>query len=105
MANFDIPGDDQVLRTALADVNHPTMLVVLAHLSGDNYWLSERFTPAPIVVPEGELFPDDSGNYTDEIAAEIRQGAFDLLSTLRDKDGPVPATSTAELCPSKTRHP
>jgi len=90
MTAIDIPGTDQDLRAALADVNLPTLLLVIAELSGDDVWLSPRYQPEPIVVPEGSLFPDDSGNYSDEIASEIREAAFELLSNLRDRGGELP---------------
>lgn len=89
---FDIPGDDNELRAALTDVNLPTLLVVMIQLTGDDHWLSDRFRPAPIVVPEGGLFPNDSGDYSSDIATEIREGAFELIKTLRDEGGTMPAT-------------
>lgn len=89
---FDIPGDDNELRAALKDVNLPTLLVVMIQLTGDDHWLSDRFRPAPIVVPEGGLFPNDSGDYSSDIATEIREGAFKLIKTLRDEGGTMPPT-------------
>lgn len=91
MTAIQIPGTDEDLRQALNDVNLPTLLMVMTQLSGDDRWMSERYAPAPIVVPEGSLFPDDSGNYSDEVAAEIRGAAFELLSILRRRGGELPA--------------
>ena len=79
MTAMTIPGTDEDLRLALADVNLPTLLMVMTQLCGDDRWLADRYKPAPIEVPEGSLFPDDTGRYSDEIAAEIREGAFELL--------------------------
>ena len=31
------------------------------------------------------MFPDDSGGYADDIAQEIRNGAFEILRNVRDK--------------------
>ncbi len=90
--DFDIPGDDNELRAALNDVNLPTLLVVMTQFTGDDRWLSDRFRPAPIAVPEGGLFPDDTGNYSSDIAAEIRAGAFELIRRLRDEGGTMPPT-------------
>ena len=42
MATFDIPGDDDALRSALEDVNLPTLLMVLTQFAGDDRWLSDR---------------------------------------------------------------
>jgi 4-hydroxyacetophenone monooxygenase len=88
---LQIPGTDEDLRRAIADANLPTLLLVMAQLSGDSRWLSERYKPAPIVVPEGSLFPDDSGDYSDELAGEIREAAFELLTKLADTGGEMPA--------------
>jgi 4-hydroxyacetophenone monooxygenase len=96
MTAMTIPGTDDDLRQALADVNLPTLLMVMTQLSGDDKWMSERYTPEPIVVPEGSLFPDDSGNYSDEIAAEIREGAFELLRRVRDNGGELPPPPSRE---------
>ena len=90
--DFDIPGDDNELRTALSDVNLPTLLMVMAQFSGDDRWLTDRFRPDPIQTPEGSIFPDDTGNYNSDIAAEIREEAFQLIRTLRDEGGNMPPT-------------
>lgn len=92
MMDFNIPGDDNELRAALNDVNLPTLLVVMAQFSDDGRWLSDRFRPEPIQVPDGSIFPDDTGNYSSEIATEIRAGAFELIRTLRDAGGTMPPT-------------
>ena len=90
--DFDIPGDDNELRTALSDVNLPTLLMVMAQFSGDDRWLTDRFRPDPIQTPEGSIFPDDTGNYNSDIATEIREEAFQLIRTLRDEGGNMPPT-------------
>lgn len=91
MTKFDIPSTDDEIRSALLDVNLPTLLMVLTDFAGDDRWLTERYLPEPIHTPEGELFPNDSGNYSEEIAAEIRQAAFELAVELRDKGGDMPS--------------
>ena len=82
--NIDIPGTDQDLRQALEDVNLPNLLLVLATISGSDEYLSERYQPAPVEAPEGSLFPDDSGSYSEEIAAEIRAEAVKVIGEVRD---------------------
>ena len=59
---MNIPGNDSDLREALLDVNTPTLLLVLASLTGDDKCLAPRFAPAPIEAPEVSLFPDDTGS-------------------------------------------
>ena len=90
--DFDIPGDDNELRTALSDVNLPTLSMVMTQFSGDDRWLTDRFRPDPIQTPEGSIFPDDTGNYNSDIATEIREEAFQLIRTLRDEGGNMPPT-------------
>ena len=91
-----IPGTDEDLHAALRDVNLPTLLMVMTQLCGDERWMSKRYTPEPIVTPEGSLFPDDSGGYSDEIAEEIRAAAFDMLKGLRDHGGVLPPAPSLE---------
>ena len=96
MTAIDIPGTEADLHAALEEVNLPTLLLALAQLSGDDRWLSERYQPQPIITPEGSLFSDDSGNFAPEIAAEIRAGAFELLSRLQREGGERPAPPSPE---------
>ena len=90
MSEIAIPGTDEDLHRALADVNLPTLLMVMTQLCGDDRWMNERYRPEPIVTPEGSLFPDDSGGYSEEIASEIRAAAFEMLKGLRDHGGVLP---------------
>ena len=85
MPRIEIPGTDAQLAAALDDVNLPTLLMTLNHLTGDACWLRERYAPAPIAVPEGELFPDDTGGYAPAMAAEIRSRALEALRRLRSE--------------------
>lgn len=96
MPTIEMPGTDADLREALDAANLPTLLMVMVQLTGDDGWMSDRFVPAPIVAPEGSLFPDDSGNYRPEIAEEIRTAAFELLTRLRDTQAELPGPPTLE---------
>eukprot|EP00752_Nemacystus_decipiens_P017995 g16128.t1 len=90
-----IPGDDNELRMALNDVNLPNLVLVLACLTGDDKWLSDRYAPAPIEAPEGSLFPDDTGRYATEIAEEIRDAAVQIIGQVRDGQRQIPAPPDA----------
>ena len=90
MNSINIASTDGEIRAALTDVNLPTLLMVLTQFSDGDQWLVDRYRPEPIHTPEGELFPDDSGCYSDEVAEEIRQAAFDLMVRLRDQGGELP---------------
>ena len=94
--DFKIPGDDRELREALNDANLPTLVLVMSQFSDNDDWLTDRFKPDPIQVPEGGLFPDDTGNYSEAIATEIREGAFELIKNLRDKGGEIPTIPDVE---------
>ena len=91
MTAIKIPGTTEDIRLALADVNLPTLLMVLTQFSGDDRWLNPRFSPQPIKVPEGGLFPDDTGGYGETIALEIRSAALELLTRLQREGGELPA--------------
>ena len=85
-----IPGNDADLRVALRDVNLPNLLMVMVQLSGDKRWLDARYAPQGIVAPEGSMFPDDGGGYAEDIAQEIRDGAFAILRKVRDGQAALP---------------
>ena len=93
---IEITGNDDEIRAALLDINLPTLLVVMTHFIGDDRFLTERYQPKPIEIPEGELFPDDSGGYTDEIAAEIREAAFNMIVQMRDEGYSLPPAPDLE---------
>ena len=86
----ELPGTDKELLDALQDANVPTLLMVMVQLTGEHSWMSERYAPAPIVAPEGSMFPDDSGGYSPEIADEVRAAAFELLARMRDEQAELP---------------
>jgi len=92
----NIPGTDADLRAALRDVNLPNLLMVMVQLSGDQRWLAARYAPLAMVVPEGSMFPDDSGGYADDVAQEIRDGAFDILRRVRDGQLVLPEAPSLE---------
>jgi 4-hydroxyacetophenone monooxygenase len=64
------------LRSALTSANIPTLLLVLAHLSGEMAWLDEPYRPR-----HGEpLSENDTGGLPDEIQQEIREAAFEAIA-------------------------
>ncbi|MEM7100653.1 MAG: NAD(P)/FAD-dependent oxidoreductase [Pseudomonadota bacterium] len=85
-----IPGTDDDIAKALEDVNLPNLLMSLACITGSDEWLAERFTPAAIEAPEGSLFPDDTGRYAPEIAAEIKSAAIQIIGEVRDGKREIP---------------
>lgn len=79
-----LTASNNEIRTALDDVNLPNLLLVLASITGDDVWLSEKYRPAPIEAPEGSLFPDDTGRYPEPLAEEIKTAATEILAAVRD---------------------
>ncbi len=77
---------DEELRTALTAANIPTLLLVLAHLSGDDGWLEDPYRPTRTVA----LNDNDTGGLPEERQAEIREAALRLLREIRDGQRPVP---------------
>ncbi|KAA1421875.1 SidA/IucD/PvdA family monooxygenase [Nocardioides humilatus] len=63
------------LAAALEEANIPTLLLVLAHLTGDDKWLAEPYRPQ-----RGPVLDDnDSGSLPIEIQEEIRAAALRVI--------------------------
>jgi 4-hydroxyacetophenone monooxygenase len=71
---------DDELRAALSGANIPTLLLVLAHLTGDRAWLADPYRPSRTVA----LNDNDTGGFSDERQQEIRDAAFGVLRDWRD---------------------
>jgi 4-hydroxyacetophenone monooxygenase len=69
----DAEVDD--LEAALLSANLPTLIGVLAHVTGDNKWLRDPFLPRKA----RGLDDNDSGGFSPEIAHEIRDAVADLV--------------------------
>lgn len=66
---------DQDLRSALAEANIPTLVLVLAHLTGDDRWLQEPYRPKRGAV----LDDNDSGQLSEDLQREIRDAAHEAI--------------------------
>jgi 4-hydroxyacetophenone monooxygenase len=80
----DGPIDQTRLKLALNSANLPTLLTVLVHLTGEERWLEPPFRPSR---PRG-LDPNDSGDFSDELAAEIRAAAYEAIVSWGDGRSP-----------------
>ncbi len=85
-------ASDAELQTALQEANLPTVLLVLAQLTGEGNWLREPFLPTQPIGTDD----NDSGGFSPEQQAKIRGAAFDLMRELRDGDLDVPPPPSAE---------
>ena len=93
MDHVTVQGTDEDIKAALLDVNLPNLLLSMYCITGDRTWIAEDQAPAPVLAPEGSLFPDDTGGYSDAQADAIRASAAKVLIALRDGErtpGPVP---------------
>ena len=75
----DVPADDELLD-ALHDANIPTLLLVLAHLTGDRRWLADPYRPSRTIAT-GD---NDTAGLEEARQQEIRQAAVDFLGAWRD---------------------
>jgi 4-hydroxyacetophenone monooxygenase len=73
-------ADDEQLRAALAEANIPTLLLVVAHLTGDPKWLADPYLPTRTIA----LDDNDTGGLPEARQAEIREAAFDIVTAWRD---------------------
>jgi 4-hydroxyacetophenone monooxygenase len=69
-----VPDRDR-LAAALEDANIPTLLLVLAHLTGDEKWLADPYRPQRGAV----LDDNDSGSLPEDVQAEIRSAALQAI--------------------------
>ncbi|MPZ62526.1 MAG: SidA/IucD/PvdA family monooxygenase [Propionibacteriales bacterium] len=91
--NIPMPtASDDELRAALTSANIPTLLLVVAHLSGDHRWLADPYRPTRTIA----LNDNDTGGLPDERQAEIREAALGLLREVRDGRRTVPDPLTDE---------
>jgi 4-hydroxyacetophenone monooxygenase len=71
---------DDELRAALAEANLPTLLAALAHLTGDDEWLTGRFRPTN---PPG-VDDHDTAGLSPELQEAARDDAFKVLRAWHD---------------------
>jgi 4-hydroxyacetophenone monooxygenase len=86
--------DDAELRDVLQEANLPTLLAALAHLTGDDSWLTGRFRPE---APRG-VEDHDSAGLSPELQRAAREEAFGILRSWLDGDLNIaPAPSPEEI--------
>ncbi len=70
---------DEALRRALDEANLPTLLMVLAHLTGDDRWIEDPYGPSR---PRG-IEDNDSGGFPEELQKSIRRDAWEVIDAVR----------------------
>ena len=66
------------LSSALLSANLPTLIGVLAHVTGDEKWLSDPYRPRR---PRG-LDDNDDGGFSPEIQDDIRRATADMVAAI-----------------------
>lgn len=85
-------ASDDELCAALTAANIPTLLLVVAHLSGDDRWLADPYRPTRTIA----LNDNDTGGLPERRQDEVRAAAFELLGELRDGRRTIPAAPAGE---------
>ena len=86
MNTSTLNASDATLRDALASANIPTLLLVLAHLTGERRWLASPYLPTRTVA----LDDNDSGGLLGVRQDEVRDAALKVLGELREGLRTVP---------------
>ena len=71
------------IKVALLDVNLPTSCCLCIASLGSN-WIAEDQAPAPVLAPEGSLFPRRYGRLQRCAGTSDRASAAAVLMALRD---------------------
>jgi len=85
-ASWTSTSSPDELRAALEAAHVPTLVAAMATLSGDDSWLRESWRP-----PSQRDVEKDSGGLPDDVVAEIRDHAFDLVMAWRAGEVPTVA--------------
>lgn len=90
MADTQHTFDKAYLARALEDAHHPTLAVVLVHLTGETKYLAERYQPEYEVI-----LGDPDGGLSDEAKAELRAAVVDAMEAYQ-KSGELPPPPDAK---------
>lgn len=82
-----IPSDEPALRRHLAAADIPTLLMTVAHLTGDLSLLKQAWRPVLVLGVATSGMPPEQ-------EAEVRALCLEKLLALRDAGGPLPARPT-----------
>jgi 4-hydroxyacetophenone monooxygenase len=82
------------LRAALEEANLPALLGVLRQFTGDDRWLEAPYAPGQAAGPGDH----DDASLPEDIQAEIRDAAYELVVSLRDGSvEPAPTPTPDEI--------
>lgn len=93
MSKSVIGAQDDQLRAALEQANIPTLVLVLAHLTGEDRWLEEPYRPR-----RGKVLDDnDSGTLPDDVQADIRSAAYEAILASEESGATLPDLAPAQV--------
>lgn len=87
-----VTASDAELRDALVAANIPTLLLVLAQLTGDRSWLEQPYRPSRTVAMDD----NDTGGLPPEARDEIRAAALRVVGEWRDGHRELPGPPSGE---------
>jgi 4-hydroxyacetophenone monooxygenase len=91
MADTHHPHDEASFRAALEHAHHPTLALVLVHLTGDTSFLAPRYQPAYQAI-----LGDPNGGLSEAAKAELRGAVFKAMQAYwkTGKLAPTPDAAT-----------
>lgn len=92
MADTVTGHDEARLRAALEHAHHPTLALVLVHLTGDTSFLSARYQPAYQAIGG-----DPDGGLSEDAKAELRDAVFKAMLAYWETGKIVPKPDTPTL--------
>jgi 4-hydroxyacetophenone monooxygenase len=90
-AGLPISDDDQAIAKALEDVSVPTLMCSLVHITGDPKWIRGE------IKPQGLFLNEVQGFMPEEMQAEARGQALEVIKTYRDGGCELPPPPSFEL--------
>ena len=80
------------VETALRSASIPTLVMCLAHITGDDHWLTERYRPQR----DTNLIHDESGGLSPEAQDEVREAMRAVLDELMNDERALPSMLSVE---------
>jgi 4-hydroxyacetophenone monooxygenase len=90
-AGQPITDDDAAIAAALEDVSIPTLVLSLVHITGDPSWIRGD------VRPQGLFLNEVQGFMSEDMKADVRKRALDVIRRYRDGGSALPPPPGPEL--------
>jgi 4-hydroxyacetophenone monooxygenase len=90
-AGLKITDDDATIGAMLADLSVPTLMLSLVHMTGDAEWIRGA------IQPQGLFLNEVQGFIPEEMQADARRLALDVIKNYRDNGCKLPPPPNLEL--------